>query len=152
MKQILIYLVAVLGSAGVISIASPITPLASAAGTCNDARLLTFPAWYRGISSGDVPNCTIDPPGKGAGKGEFSKDLTSYITIIALNVVEILLQLAAYICIGFIIWGGFLYITAAGSSGGISSAKTMILNAVIGLVISLFAVIAVSFIVGRLGI
>lgn len=151
MKNILLYLAMVLASAGIISTMSPVLPTAAAEGkgNCNDVRFLTFPAWYRGLAEGDVPDCTITSPG---GSGEFGKSLTSYIMTIVLNVLEIMLQLVVYICAGFIIWGGFMYLTSAGSSDGISSGKKMILNAIVGLVISLFAAIAVSFIVGRLNL
>lgn len=151
MKRILLYLALVLGSAGIVSTASPLVPSAAAAGNCSDSRFLTFPAWYRGLADGTVPDCTIKSPSD-FNSSDTGKGLTSYIMIIVLNVLEIMLQLVVYICAGFIIWGGFMYLTSAGSSDGISSGKKMIQNALIGLVISLFAVIAVSFIVGRLGI
>lgn len=151
MKRILLYLALVLGSAGIVSTVGPLVPSAAAAGNCNDVRLLTFPAWYRGLTKGNVPNCEIISPGDNS-SGDFGKDLTGYITIIALNVLEIMLQLVVYICAGFIIWGGFMYLISTGSSDKISSGKKMIQNALIGLVISLFAVIAVSFIVRELGV
>ena len=153
MKRILVYLVMVLASAGIVSTMSPILPSAAAAGNggCNDTRFLTFPAWYRGLADGSGSKCEIKSPAD-FNSGDFGKGLTTYITIIVLNVVEIMLQLVVYICVGFIIWGGFMYLISAGSSDKISSGKKMIQNAIIGLVISLIAVIAVSFIVTRIGI
>lgn len=151
MKRILVYLVMVFASVGFVSTMSPVAPSVSAKGPeCGDARFLTFPAWYRGLAEGTAPDCSIKSPGDFG--SEFDKGLTTYITIIVLNVVEIMLQLVVYICVGFIIWGGFMYLISTGSSDKISSGKKMIQNAIIGLVISLVAVIAVSFIVARIGI
>ncbi len=151
MKRILVYLAMVFVSVGFLSTMSPLVPSAAAKGeACNNVRFLTFPAWYRGLADGKVPDCDIKSPGDFG--SEFDKGLTTYITIIVLNVVEIMLQLVVYICAGFIIWGGFMYLISTGSSDKITSGKKMIQNAVIGLVISLVAVIAVSFIVTRIGI
>lgn len=126
----------------------PVQPVA-AASKCNSG-FLTFPAWYDGLTK-SYPNCELKSPSELNGVAK-DKQLSRYITIIALNVLEILIQLVAYIAIGFIIWGGFMYITKGNSSDGITAARKMIQNAVIGLIISLFAVFVVSFVSGRIGI
>ena len=123
---------------------------ASAASKCNSG-FLTFPAWYDNGLTKPYPGCELKSPSELTGVAK-DKQVSRYITIIALNVLEIMIQLVAYIAVGFIMFGGFVYLTNGNSSDGISSARKMILNAVIGLVISLLAVFAVSFVSSRIGL
>lgn len=112
-----------------VTVATPQT--ASAA--CGD-MLLTFPAWYRGLTD---DNCNIKNPADAGG-------LSAFLFKIGLNVVEMLLQLTAYIAATFILIGGFKYLTSTGTPDDIVKARKTILNAVIGLVISIFSVAIVN--------
>lgn len=116
------------------------SPVAAA---CGDARFLTFPAWYRGIAEEKDGVCSIAQPAGGDG-------LSKFIWTIGLNIVEILIQLVAYISVGYILWGGYTYIRTVSNSSNIARGREMIQNAVIGLIISLLAVLLVSFVVGRI--
>jgi hypothetical protein len=108
---------------------------------CND-RLLTFPAWYRGIQN--PADCSIATPnGTKAG-------LTGFIWTIVLNIIEFGLQLVGYIAVGFIIFGGFKYMTSAGSADGMVRARKTIMNAVIGLIISIFSVAIINVVAGAI--
>ncbi len=119
-----------------------VAPAAPAyAAPCDNGRFLTFPTWYRGLTDGD---CNIKAPSSGEG------GIATFIWAIVLNVLEIALQLVMYVSAGYIIWGGFLYMAAASNADNIVRARKMIQNAVFGLVISLFAVVGVSFIVGAI--
>lgn len=112
-----------------------------APGTCPPAatncpeRVLTFPAWYKGVI--DTSTCEVK--------------ITSILDLvkIPLNFIEILIQAVAYVAVGFIVWGGFKYIKSQGDPGKISEAKTAIVNAVTGLAIALLSVGIVEFIQGR---
>ena len=104
--------------------------------------LLTFPAWYKGIMTPD-PDCNIANTNDVGGLGKF-------IWTIVLNVIETLLQLVGYISVGFIIAGGFKYITSAGTPDGAVKARKTILNAVIGLALSLFSVAIVNVVSGAI--
>lgn len=108
----------------------------TAAAACND-RLLTFPAWFKGLTTDD---CEIKPP------TDMPGGLPTFIWTIALNVIEFMLQLVAYISVAFIIVGGFKYMTSTGTSDGTAKAKRTITNAVIGLVIGIFSVAIVNVI------
>jgi len=112
------------------------------AADCNDKKLLTMPVWYRGLVK--PGNCELKSPADLGNDG-----LSKFIWTIVLNVIEIALNLIGYIAVGFIIYGGFTYMIAAGSADKIVSAKKMILNAVIGLIISFFSVVIVQLIVER---
>lgn len=118
-----------------IGVASPMlsSPVVSA-GPCVE-RLLTFPTWYRGLTESSGSGCSIKSPGT---------DLSGFIWKIVLNIIDIALQLVAYIAVGFVIYGGFQYIISGDSSDGMGKAKTTILNALIGLVIAIFSVAIVN--------
>lgn len=106
---------------------------------CSD-RLLTFPAWYKGIQN---PDCSIKDPNKVGG-------LSKFIWTIVLNVVELLLQAAGYVAVVFIMVGGFKFLTGTGTPDTVAKARTTILNALIGLVISIFSVAIVNAVAGIL--
>ncbi len=112
-----------------LSLSFILPPQPVAAAGCN-ATFLTFPAWYNGITN---DSCTPDISSTG---GNFSK----FVWKIALNIVNIMLQLVGYLAVGYLIYGGWKYLTSAGDSSRITSAKNLVLYAMIGLVISFFAV------------
>jgi hypothetical protein len=70
----------------------------------------------------------------------------SWITIIALNLVQILLTAVGYVSLGFIIYGGFKYMINGDSSAGTVAARKTIQNAIIGLVISIASVAIIQFV------
>lgn len=69
-------------------------------------------------------------------------------------VVSLLLQLINFLAIGVglavvggIIWGGLVYASSNGDSGKVQQAKTIIVNAVIGLLLFIFLYAIVNFLV-----
>lgn len=70
---------------------------------------------------------------------------------VALVIVDDLLRIAGFVAIGYIIYGGILYVTSQGSPDQTGKAQNTILNALIGLVISIAAVAFVSFVGSRIG-
>lgn len=70
--------------------------------------------------------------------------------LIALVLVDDLLRIAGFVAIGFIIYGGILYVTSQGAPDQTGKAQNTILNALIGLVLAVIAVAAVSFIGNRI--
>lgn len=139
MKQIKNYVFALLfvaTSAGAtLTVALP----QSTSAACSE-RLLTLPTWYQGVVDG---NCQVQAP-----TGD--KGVQRFIWTIALNIVEMILQIVAYITVGFIIFGGYKYMISAGSPDGMVKARKTITNAVVGLVISIFSVAIVNVISGAL--
>lgn len=99
------------------------------------SRILSFPKWQNGL------------PGT-CSKPEI-RQLNDF-WVIALNGVEILLQVVAYVAAGFVVWGGFKYIKSEGEPGKITESKAAIMNAVIGLVIALTSVAIVAYIQGSI--
>ena len=66
--------------------------------------------------------------------------------LILIAIIELLLKISGLIAVGFIIFGGIKYITSQGSPEGINGAKRTITNAIVGLIIALFASGLVQFI------
>ncbi len=112
------------------------TPTYAANAKCPD-HVLSFPTWYRGLQDGD---CNITGPGTG------DTAVSDFIWKILLNVLEIALQLVGYLSVGFIIYGGFKYITGAGASDKIVAGRKIIMNAVVGLIISIFSVAIINIV------
>lgn len=121
----------------------------SYAGPCKGATIVAIPAWYDNLCGSDQK--TLQSPKEFAGTGSDDKTgIGKYLTIIAMNIVTILLYVVGYVSLAFIIWGGFKYIISGDSSNGTSAAKTTILNAIIGLIISIMAIAIVKFIAGAI--
>lgn len=122
------------------------TPVSAA--TCSGTKsIVMMPAWYDGlcqqgtsvIQSPKSLATTNDPTGIG-----------KFASIIAMNIVTILLYIVGYVALAFIIWGGYKYMISGDNSSGTSAAKTTILNAVIGLVLSMMSIAIVKFIAGAI--
>lgn len=79
----------------------------------------------------------ISAPASLGGPASFG-DIISIIT-------NLLLGIAGSIAVIFIIVGGIQYATSAGDDGRVQSAKNTIMNAVIGLVITVMAYAIVNF-------
>lgn len=124
-------------------------PPASAA--CPDAYVFGIPAWYNHLGGGGGG----EDGGSGGGAGckiDLGKkpNVAKITTIIALNVVQALMVITAYVAIFFIIKGGLNYIYGAGSPDSIQSAKQTIQNAVIGMIIAAMAAGIINAIAGAI--
>ncbi len=129
---------AILGaSMAVVPLTAPTTRAAGHANGCS-STFLTFPTWYDGLVNAD---CDIKQPGKNG-----APELQGYILRIVLNILEIMLQLVAYATVGYIIYGGFKYLTSPSDSSKIAGGRKTIQNAIIGLVISFMSIAIVSLI------
>lgn len=120
--------------------AAAMVPSSTASAAGCESRFLTFPAWYNGLL--DESTCEVEFPNT----ADTADGLSNFIWRIVLNVIEMALQLVAYASAGFIIYGGFRYLTSSGSPDKTTAARKTIMNAVIGLVISFFSVVIVTLI------
>lgn len=100
-------------------------------------RFLTMPAWYRGVLDS---KCEVSADA-------VNGNISLFITIIVLNIVDILLNIVAYASIAFIMVGGFRMITSSGSATGMAAGRKTIINALIGLVISIASIGIVNLII-----
>lgn len=104
-----------------------------------------FVPWYKYLECGANGAPVIDgDPDSPAFNGGWGKAMP----LIGMAVIEMLTRIAGLIAVGFIIWGGIQYTTSQGEPEGINNAKSTILNAIVGLVISLIAIGLVQFVAG----
>lgn len=122
------------------------TPGALTADDCSK-RFLTFPTWFRGLVDVDGNNnCYIISPTDTPPGGTAAIGISNYVWKIVLNVIEIVLQLIGYLAVFFIIYGGFRFMTRGDNPSEVEAARKTIMNAVIGLVISMASIAIVNLI------
>jgi hypothetical protein len=90
----------------------------------------------------------LTPPTKPGGLPGSSSDristvLTGYLTLF--------LGIVGLIAVGFLIYGGFRYITSAGNDEAAEGAKKTIQNSIIGLVIIILSYVIVTVIINAIG-
>lgn len=141
MKKILITLSIIISSIGVLTLAAPQLAMAATESNPSCAKsFLGFPVWYRGLTVSST-DCSIKNP----------SDVNNFIWHIVLNVIEIALRLVGFVALYFILYGGFTFLTSNGSSDKVVKGKTMITNAVVGLIISIASVAIIMFISAIMG-
>lgn len=119
--------------------------------------LLNFPTWYEylevgtkefkdkdGKLIGTDPCAIIGPADASTGK----LNQQAVISRVLMAVFEILLRIAGLLAIVFIVWGGVQYQISQGEPDRLSKARSVIINALIGLAIAVSATALVNF-VGR---
>lgn len=96
-----------------------------------------LPTWYKylDVNFGGAP-CEIEFDARSA---------QSYVRV-AMAVFEILMRITGYVSVAFVMYGAFQFLTSQGEPDKYAAARTTILNALIGLVIALFAVAIVNLV------
>lgn len=98
-----------------------------------------FPSnWFGGAGYG---NCDINNNFK-----VLDANGSSGLVLIGLAILDDLIRIAALVAVGYVIYGGFKYMTSGGSPDGTKQAQNTIINALIGIVIAILAASIVSFI------
>lgn len=104
---------------------------------------LGLPTWYKYLEpNGSSGDCKLTLPKDSDG----NESVILAASRILLAVFEIILRIAGLAAVGFIIFGGFQYLISQGEPDRTKGAKSTILNAVIGLAITLSATAIVSII------
>lgn len=135
---------AILTSVGSTVLSVGMAQPAMAAGCGNEKAFLGFPYWYSRLPRN--ADCTLKSPDTSTNPNALSK----FIWQIVLNIIEIALRAIAFIAFGFILFGGFQFISSLGKPDGMAKARTTILNAVIGMVIAIGSVGIVNVVMGIL--
>jgi len=128
----------------------PATAAATVDPSCdNTGYFLGLPAWYAYLDIGleDNDKCAVIGP-KDPSTG--SLDWQKAIPLIALAILELMLRLSGTVAVVFVLYGGFKYITSQGEPEKTKTSRQTITNSLIGLVISIVAAAAVSFIANTL--
>lgn len=134
MKKVLSFLFAVFLMAGVVSTSSLISESAYADDGCGGS-FLGLKSWWCGL---EMNGNTVKQP-------ENEDQLKSYVLTIVSNIVDDLLAVVGIIAFGFLIYGGYLYITCEGEPSKATKAKSTITGAVIGLIISILSTAIIGF-------
>jgi hypothetical protein len=116
--------------------------LAAVPAKCNNT-FFGIPPWYKYLDL-DPATCEVinfELIGNGANSG---------IILIALAIVDMLLRVAGIVAVAFVIWGGFTYITSQAEPDKLAQARHTIINALIGLGLSILATAIVVFVGNRL--
>ena len=120
---------------------SSAVPTASAAGCeFEDKSFLGIPTWYKYLDGEEIE-------GRCGPKINASEDALP----IGLAVFEIALTIAGLVAVTMIFIGAFKYITSLGEPEKASGERKTVINALIGLAITLVATRVVSFIAGKVG-
>jgi hypothetical protein len=101
-----------------------------------------FPHWWKYINQGEYD---------GLGHCVPKVNLPGGLWGVGLAIIDMMLYLAGIVAVISIIIAGISYITAAGSSDQITSARKRIVNSLLGLAVVLVATAAVSFIGNAIG-
>lgn len=88
------------------------------------------------------------PGGGGANCDE--KNSSAVVSRTIKSIIDLLSVIVGIICVIVIIIGGFRYVTAAGDSNNLTSARNTIIYALVGLVIVAFAQLIVKLILTRI--
>lgn len=108
------------------------------------SSILGMPTWYKNldgqtIEDGSTEQQLCQP---------VLKDINDIWKVVA-AVLELLLRLASIIAIGFVVYGGVTYTLSQGSPDKTKQALSTIVNALVGLAISIISATLVGYIAGK---
>ena len=116
----------------------------TANGACEENNFFGLVAWYHYLdvnSACDIRGFTV-----------LNSNKDSDIPLILLAVVDDLLRVAGIVAVAYVIYGAIQYITSQGEPDKTARAQSVVTNALIGLGISIVAVLVVTFIGNKLGV
>lgn len=119
-----------------------------ASGSCNDGGFLGFLPWYHGLLNSDCK--TIKTPA-GSGSDDGATKIAGFVWTIVANVLVDLFTAVGYLATGFVIYGGYLYITSEGDPSKAAKAQKTLISAVIGIVIAVLANLIIRTIMTIIG-
>lgn len=130
-------------SASIISISIPRIASAATSAECyGNASVPILPKWYKYLPyhfDSATNSCVVDAEFPGS------------IPAILLAVFEILLRISGILAVVFIVYGGFQYLTSTGEPDKAKAARTTIMNALIGMMIAMFATVIVNLVGNNIG-
>lgn len=127
-------------------IASTLMPSLVSAG-CNTNTFLGIKPWNQYLTYEEKDgNCDLSGPKNNEG----GIDMGQVVILVALALVDILLRLAGTVAFVLIVYSGFKFVLSQGNPEKEKQARDAVVNALIGLVISIIAVAAVTFIGNQL--
>ena len=136
-RKILALLLTVFTVGGFVTMAAPAPAMALSAGkSCGAPAFFGFKAWYAGLCDSDTNGKVVQP--------QSEDDTVQFVWTIVLNILFDLFLAIGYLAVGFVIYGGFLYITAQGDPGRALKGQKTLTTAVIGTIIAMSATVIVN--------
>jgi len=111
------------------------------------SSFLGLPKWYKYLKG--QQSLTLDIHSSGVTVCSPHLNTLSDVWLIAAAVTEMLLRIAAFAAIVYVIYGGVQFMLSQGDPGKTAQARTTVISAVVGLTISVVAAGVVTFIAGR---
>lgn len=142
-QKILAFLGTILMMSGFFAVTAPQNTmaegLADANGSCGAPMLLGFRPWYADLCKDDKrgQNSEVVQP-----VGE--EETVKFIWIIILNVLFDVFLAVGYLSLGFIIYGGYLYIVSQGDPGRAAKGQKTLTSAIIGTILTMTATVIVN--------
>ena len=140
MKKVLCFLVAVFMGISALTGSGIVDSPVFAEGESCSGSFLGLKPWYDGLL--EPGSCNVKTPTE--------SELPKFVWTIVLNIVYDVTLVVGIVAIGFIIFGGYLFITSEGDPGKAGKAKKTLSAAIIGLVIAVLATVIVNTITGIL--
>jgi hypothetical protein len=106
-------------------------------GACSGGGFLSFPTWYKYLPANTVATTV-------GGCAPTISNLNDVWLIVA-AIVEILLRIAALVAVGFVIFGGFQYLTSQAEPAKVAKARQTIIDALVGVSIAMLAAGVINF-------
>lgn len=126
------------------------------ADTCQKS-FLGIPHWYKylvvereTLNSNTTPSETVCQVTGPKAEGSDNLDISKVVTRVALAVIDILLRVGGMVAFVFIVYSGFRFVMSQGNPDQEKAARETAINALIGMVITIFAIAIVTFIGGQL--
>lgn len=124
-------------------VVAPVVARAATAENCSGSSgsFLGFPTWYKYLQpsfNDTTKDCSV----------QF--DIKQDIPKVLLAVFEIILRVAGLVAVGYVVYGGFMYLISQGEPDRVKGAKTTIINAVIGLAIAISATAIVNLVASNI--
>lgn len=111
---------------------------------CSGSSFFGIPAWYKylKLTTNSDGSCNFS---------SFSFWPPDNFLLVLLAILDMLLYVSSIVAVIFVIYGGIQYITSQGNPENSKKAQSTIINALIGMVISILAATVVNFIGTKLG-
>lgn len=104
---------------------------------CKSGNLLgIIPPWYKYLEFDT--DCSI--------KMDLAQNPAQF-WLVGFGIIDILLRVAGIVAVGYVIYGGFRYMTSQGEPDKLKKAQGTIVNALIGVAITVLATSVVTFLV-----
>ncbi len=118
------------------------------AATCESGNFFGLPSWSSHL---EIKSVTITDPDTNESQTSCTPQIKGINDIwkIVASVLEMLLRIATLVAIGFVVYGGVTYTLSQGSPDKTKEALKTIINALVGLAISIVSAALVGFIAGR---